>query len=60
MAVSVDIKPLAELLDGGFSKSSIRKAFSRSTHERGADVPLCAGSHGLSHTHTVAWRDIRS
>ena len=29
MAVSVDIKPLAELLDGGFSKSSIRKAFSR-------------------------------
>ena len=60
MAVSVDIKPLAELLDGGFSKSGIRKAFSRSTHERGADVPLCAGSHGFSHADMVAWRDIRS
>ena len=34
MAVSVDIKPLAELLDGGFSKSSIRKAFFRFSYER--------------------------
>ena len=60
MAVSVDIKPLAELLDGGFSKSGIRKAFSCSMHKRGADVPLCAGSHGLSYADTVAWGDIRS
>ena len=34
MAVSVDIKPLAELLDGGFSKSGIRKAFFRFSYER--------------------------
>ena len=40
MAVSVDIKPLAELLDGGFSKSGIRKAFSRFTCERDPDVRL--------------------
>ena len=60
MAVAIKIVSLAELLDGGFSKSGIRKAFSCSMHKRGADVPLCAGSHGLSYADTVAWRDIRS
>lgn len=40
MVVDVDIKPLAELLDGGFSKSAIRKAFSRFSCERDQDVSL--------------------
>ena len=56
MAVSVDIKPLAELLDGGFSKSSIRKAFSRFTCERDPDVSLFLKAHAIQNEGTGASR----
>jgi len=56
MAVRVDIKPLAELLDGGFSKSSIRKAFSRFSCERDADVSLFLKAHAIQNEGTGASR----
>jgi len=56
MAVKVDIKPLAELLDGGFSKSAIRKAFSRFSCERDPDVSLFLKAHAVQNEATGASR----
>lgn len=56
MAVKVDIKPLAELLDGGFSKSAIRKAFSRFSCERDTDVSLFLKAHAIQNEGTGASR----
>lgn len=40
MTAATKIVPRAELLDGGFSKSAIRKAFSRFSCERDPDASL--------------------
>ena len=56
MALSVHIKPLAELLDGGFSKSSIRKAFSRFTCERDPDVSRFLKAHAIQNEGTGSSR----
>ncbi len=56
MAVAVDIKLLSELLDGGFSKSSVRKAFSRFSCERDPDVSLFLKAHAIQNEATGASR----
>ena len=40
MGMRVEIKPLGEIIAEGFSKSGIRKAFSRFSCERDPDVSL--------------------
>ena len=56
MAVTTRIVPLAELLDGGFSKSSVRKAFSRFSCERDADVALFLKAHAIQNEGSGASR----
>ena len=56
MAIATKIVSLAELLDGGFSKSGIRKAFSRFKCERDPDVSMFLKAHAIQNEGTGASR----
>lgn len=59
MAVATKIVALSELLDGGFSESSVRKAFSRFSCERDPDVSLFLKAHAIQNEATGASRTYR-
>ena len=56
MSVPTKLVSLGELLSEGFSKSSIRKAFSRFSCERDADVALFLKAHAIQNEGTGASR----
>lgn len=56
MQLEVDIKPLGELLAEGFSKSSLRKAFSRFSCVRDPDVSFFLKAHAIQNEGTGASR----
>ncbi|MBR3328392.1 MAG: hypothetical protein IKG22_13815 [Atopobiaceae bacterium] len=56
MVVATKIVALAELLDGGFSKQAIRRAFSRFSCERDPDVSLFLKAHAIQNEATGASR----
>lgn len=56
MGVRVEIKPLGEILAEGFSKSGVRKAFSRFECGRDPDVSLFLKAHAIQNEGTGASR----
>lgn len=56
MGIRVEIKSLSEIIAEGFSKSGIRKAFSRFKCERDSDVSLFLKAHAIQNEGTGASR----